>query len=359
MDRAEIARRMERGEKLLQKGKTADALEEYLQVLAGDPGNDMVRQMAADLCLSLQRTPEAARLLGELFDHQIEAGDATRASLTYKKLARFVNPTWEQKLGFGKLLESSNRKLAVETYENALEELVKQGRKPDSLIVLKRIVGLDAKQQNLLRLGELSSELGDNKGAAAAFLRLAEMAEAANETAAPWFERAYTEDSSDSGIALAYGKSLTSQGQVGAAIFVLEPHVAGGDASAELREAYAKTLIVANRLSDAEPFVWQMFELNPPRIHEVANLIGLFIDAQQDDEAVALARKLEQFQRRRGERRSCVGLLPGRGGAHRASPGNSLISTTAWATTRKPPIAWIARLRLTHTSTAIRSALKC
>ena len=32
---------------------------------------------------------------------QIEAGDATRASLTYKKLARFVTPTWEQKLRFG------------------------------------------------------------------------------------------------------------------------------------------------------------------------------------------------------------------------------------------------------------------
>src|SRR5437763_10212744 len=100
MDRAEIARRVERAEKLLQKGKTADALEEYLQVLAGDPENDTVRAMAADLCLSVQRTPDAVKLLGALFERQIEAGDATRASLTYKKLARFVNPTWDQKVRF-------------------------------------------------------------------------------------------------------------------------------------------------------------------------------------------------------------------------------------------------------------------
>ena len=43
---------MEHAEKLLQKGKTAEALEEYLRILSGDPGNDGVRQMAADLCLS-------------------------------------------------------------------------------------------------------------------------------------------------------------------------------------------------------------------------------------------------------------------------------------------------------------------
>src|SRR5438270_3972718 len=167
IDRAEIAKRTERAEKLLQKGKTADALEEYLHALADDPANDTVRQMAADLCLSVQRLPDAVRLLGELFDRQADAGDATRASITYKKLARYVTPTWDQKLRFGQLLENSNRKLALETYENALDELVKQARKQDALLILKRIVALDPKEQNLLRVAELSSEVGDSSGAAA------------------------------------------------------------------------------------------------------------------------------------------------------------------------------------------------
>ena len=83
-DRQEIARRVERGEKLLQKGKPAEALEEFLQTLSLDPASDTVRQMAADLCLSLQRLPEAVQLLGELFERQMSAGDAMRASLTYK-----------------------------------------------------------------------------------------------------------------------------------------------------------------------------------------------------------------------------------------------------------------------------------
>ena len=143
IDRAEIARRVERAEKLLQKGKTGEALDEYLQVLAEDPQNDNVRQMAADICLSLQRTAEAVKLLGELFERQIAAGENTRASLTYKKLARYTTPTSIQRVHFGQILETSNRKLALETYESALEDLTKNGRKHDCLLVLKRLVALE------------------------------------------------------------------------------------------------------------------------------------------------------------------------------------------------------------------------
>jgi hypothetical protein len=77
--------------------------------------------MTADLCLSLQRLPEAVQLLGEQFERQLAAGDGMRASLTYKKLARFANPSCEQRIRFAELLENSNRRLAVETYESALE----------------------------------------------------------------------------------------------------------------------------------------------------------------------------------------------------------------------------------------------
>jgi diguanylate cyclase (GGDEF)-like protein len=320
LDRAEITRRVERAEKLLQKGKSTEALEEYMQVLAEDPQNDAVRQMAAEICLSLQRTTDAVKLLGDLFERQIEAGEATRASLTYKKLARYVNPTWNQKIRFGEILEPSNRKLALETYENALEELVKQGRKVEIAAVLKRVVALEPNERNFLRLGENLAEAGEGPGAAAAFLKLAQLTEASGANAAQWFERAYGEDPNDVHIALAYGKSLVAQGQVGAAIFVLEPHATAANAATEMREAYAKALLAANRLADAEPVVWQLFEQNPTRVHEITNLMGLLIDAQQDTEAVALARKLDQYQRARGERRAFLTMMQEVVAAHRASP---------------------------------------
>jgi diguanylate cyclase (GGDEF)-like protein len=318
-NRAEVARRVEKAEKLLQKGKTADALAEYLQILESDPQNDNVRQMAADLCLSLNKGPQAVKLLGELFERQVAATDATRASLTYKKLARYANPTWEQKVRFGQLLEHSNKKLAIGTYENALEDLQRQGKKEEGLLVLRRIVALESSQANHLRMAELSAELGEHVMASQAFLQLAELTEANGGNASQWFERAYTENPADSKTALAYGKSLLSQGEAGAAIFIFEPLVHSGDAGQELRDLYSQALLLAGRCVDSEPLIWQLFEQNPARMHQVVNLIGKMIDSELDAEAVALARKLEAFQRRRGERRSFITTMQELLASHRPS----------------------------------------
>jgi len=319
-DRAEIAKRIAQAEKLLQRGKTGDALNEYLQVLLEDPENDNVRSMAADLCLSLSRTAEAVSLLGELFERQVGAGDATRASLTYKKLARHGSPTWEQKFRFGQLLENSNKKLAVGTYENALDDLAKPRKMGEALPILTRIVTLEPTQGNYLRFGELCAQLGENKQSAMAFLKAAELAEATGADASQYFERAYSEDPSDPKNALCYGKNLLQQGQIGAAIFIFEPHVLSGNPSLELRDCYGHALLAANRLTEAEPLIWQLFEQNPSRMQQVVTLIGQMVDCQQDAEAVALARKLELFQRRRGERRAFVATMQDLVAGHRASP---------------------------------------
>src|ERR1700722_1231527 len=317
--RADVARRVEKAEKLLQKGKTADALVEYLQILESDPQNDNVRQMAAELCLSLNKGAQAVKLLGELFERQVAATDATRASLTYKKLARYTNPTWEQKVRFGQLLDHSNKNIAIGTYENALEDLQRQGKKEEGLLVLRRIVSLEPSQPNHLRVAEWSADLGEHVMAAQSFLQLAELAEAAGGNASQWFERAYSENPTDSKIALAYGKSLLSRGEAGAAIFIFEPLVHSGDASIELRDLYAQALLSADRCLDSEPLIWQMFEANPARMHQVVTLIGKMIDSDLDMEAVALARKLEAFQRRRGERRSFIATMQELLASHRPS----------------------------------------
>ena len=63
MDRAEIARRVERAEKLLQKGKTGEALDEYMQVLADDPqkrmpkGKELSAELRGELIQELARPP--------------------------------------------------------------------------------------------------------------------------------------------------------------------------------------------------------------------------------------------------------------------------------------------------------------
>src|SRR5258706_161896 len=320
LERAELAKRIERAEKLLQKGKAAEALEEYLQSLRDDPENDTVRQLAADLCLSQNRGNDAVRLLGELVERQVNSEDATRASLTYKKLARHGNPTWEQKFRFGQLLEGSNKKLAVGTYESALSDLAKLENKQGALQVLGRVVALEPIQANFLRLAEMSSDLGESKSAVEAFKRVAQLAAGGGGDPAQWYERAYQEDSSDEEITLAYGKSLLGQGQVGAAIFILEPQVNAGKNSVQLREIYAEALLAAGRYAEAEPLVWQLFEQNPNWRPQVTARIGQLVDAEQDVPEVLLARKLGQVHAKRGERRQFLAAMQEISAARRASP---------------------------------------
>ena len=91
---ADVSKRLEKAEKYLQKGKMESALEEYQDILKDEPNHDGARQAAADICVSLNRPGDAAKLLGPLFDRQAAANDAAKAGITYKKLQRFTTPNW-------------------------------------------------------------------------------------------------------------------------------------------------------------------------------------------------------------------------------------------------------------------------
>jgi tetratricopeptide (TPR) repeat protein len=181
------------------------------------------------------------------------------------------------------------------------------------------MVALEASERNILRMGELSSEAGDGKQAAAAFLRLAQQAETGGSDASEWYQRAYAEDATDQAIAMGYAKCLMHQQQVGAAIFVLEPLAGAGNSTPEFRDLYSRALLSANRLTEAAPLVWEIFEQNPSRIEQVRDLVGAFLDSQLDREAVTLAEKLELFQRRKGERRAFLAMMQDIVTGHRPS----------------------------------------
>jgi diguanylate cyclase (GGDEF)-like protein len=99
------------------------------------------------------------------------------------------------------------------------------------------------------------------------------------------------------------------QQQIGAAIFVLESLVSGGANTREVRETYGNALLAANRLTDAEPILWQLFEENPTSTQEISSLIGRLLGAGLDTDAVGLAHKLEQYQQRKGERRNFLSTM--------------------------------------------------
>ncbi|HUK88198.1 MAG TPA: GAF domain-containing protein, partial [Terriglobales bacterium] len=305
---ADISKRLEKAEKYLQKGKQADALEEYLGILEDDPNNDQVSQTAADLCLNLNRTQDAAMLLAEIFDRQAAIGDATKAAITYKRLARLQSPKVEQTVRFAQLTEKTRKEESLEAYHTAVRTLVSAGRKADAVGALRRMVVLEPKLENFRQLGELATQVGDNPAAAQAFFDAGQLEQKEGD-GYPWYERAYSLDPRNRDVALAYGRGLLARGNAAKAITILEPIATPADSTPDYREAYARALVSAGRALEAEPYVWELFEHNPKQIDEVMAVIGGLIASDHQDKALELARRLEEHEHKAGRRREFVGLM--------------------------------------------------
>ncbi|MGZ4818723.1 MAG: sensor domain-containing diguanylate cyclase [Terriglobales bacterium] len=305
----DISRRLERAEKFLQKGRQDAALEEYLAAVEEDPGNDRVRQTAADLCLALGHGSEAARHLSTLFDHHAGSGDVGKAVSNYKKLLRAGHPSVDQTYKFGQLVEKTNRQDALEAYRAALRGFDSEGRKQEELAVTRHMIALDPSEENYTRQGELAALLGDGKTAAIAFLQVGWIAAKAGGDALPWFQRAYEMDPRNADVALAYGRALHAAGVLEQAIVVLEPFATSETGRIEGREAYAAALLAAGRLVEAEPLVWELFERDPKDASEVGELIAALLDEEHHADALGLAHKLEVHELKAGKQREFVALM--------------------------------------------------
>jgi diguanylate cyclase (GGDEF)-like protein len=304
---SDIAKRLEKAEKFLHKGRPESALDEYLAILDEDPRNDSVRQSAADLCLTLGRNDEAARLVSDMFDHYVSIGDTSKLVVTYKRLSRLRAPSVQQTLQFARFSEKLNRKDSLDAYEAGIKGLLAAQRKKDALAALQRIVALNASSTNQQRLGQLAAELGENKIASIAFVAVAVAAERAGDDASRAYGRAYELDPQNAAAVLGHGRCLVENNHPEDAARLLEPLANYPSSPVEAREAYGKALVGCNRLVEAEPYVWEMFDRAPKQYSPlIYNFIGAFLDADEGEQACRIAERMDSFHRKAGTRREFV-----------------------------------------------------
>lgn len=145
---SDVSKRLEKADKYLQKGKTADALHELLAAADDEPENALVLERAADLCISQNKNKDAARLLSNLFDNLAGIGDQAKAVVAYKKLGRVGDPTIGQSFRYAQFIEKNNKKEAQELYQEAAKSFMKTGQRSDALAAYKRLVTLDPTLEN-------------------------------------------------------------------------------------------------------------------------------------------------------------------------------------------------------------------
>ncbi len=306
---ADHSKRLEKAEKYLQKGKQRDALNEFLEILHEDPNNDSVRHTAADLCISLNQTQDAILLLSGSFERHAQIGDIAKASIAYKKLARLSATTIEQTARFAQLLEKKDKKEALDCYHTAIEALLKEGRKPEALKAMQRMVTLEPTRANYLREAEIASELGDGKTACAGYLQAGLLAQQEHADPHESFERACSLDATNPDAAVALARSLLVRGDAARAVAVLQPFATGPGVRSDIGEAFGCSLITARRPLDAEPFIWPLYERDPRQVGEVARLIAVMLDTGQAAKALLAAKRLELSETKRNRRREFVAMV--------------------------------------------------
>jgi diguanylate cyclase (GGDEF)-like protein len=301
---ADISKRLDKAEKHLQRGKPEAAVEEYLAILEEEPKNDQVRQTAADLCLALGRNGEAASLLSYLFEEEAQAGETAKGIVTYKKLAKIAIPTPLQTYYYAQLAERREKREALEAYETALAGFEKQRKSAQALAAARRIVELSPTLENLQRAGDKAALLGEGKIAAACFVRLGQLKdEESPGSGFAWYERAYNMDPMNLEAVFQYSRGLFSRSALPECINVLQPCVTVLQSTPELRELYAHALMAARRPGEAEPYAWELFEKDPRQLEEIAALVGVFLDVEDTQGAVDLAKRIEDHETRAGRSR--------------------------------------------------------
>jgi GGDEF domain-containing protein/tetratricopeptide (TPR) repeat protein len=304
---ADISKRLEKAEKYLQRSKPEAALEEYLDILAEEPRNIQVLQAAADLCLVLDRRQQAVDLFSTLLEHEFEAGETAKGSVTYKKLCKITTPTPAQTFQYAQLTEKRDRKEALDAYTTALQGFERQHKDKQALAACKRIVELSPTIENLQLTAEKASALGENRTAASNFVQLGLLQDQESPGSGfPSYERAYNFDQLNFQAIYLYGRGLFSRNAVTECLAVLQPVVTKVKGLPELRELYAHALMAAKRPAEAEPYTWEAFEKDPQQLEEVASLVGVYLDINDTRGALELARKLEDHETSAGRRREFI-----------------------------------------------------
>ena len=303
---SETAKRLEKAEKYLQKGKLSSALEELRQVLLEDPANDYARQRGADLAMSLGETSEAMGYLSELFDHSLTQNRSADAINYYKKLSRLGPPDTHRTFQYAQLIERSSPREALEAFRACFDALLNNGRKEDALVAIKRMVVLEPSVDNYHREAELSEAAGDRAGAAASLYQLGRLEEGAERDGTEIFARAYQLDPQNAAVVLSHARCLLRGLRAEEAVQVLQEHPMP---TSEYMEIHAHALLMANQVAGAEPIVAKLYDQGEQALPLVGEVINAHVANSRTADGVRYARSAESRAKSRGSLREFLGLV--------------------------------------------------
>lgn len=263
---ADIAKFIDRAEKLLEKGKPELALAEFRTAIELQPGNEQLLQKVADLAVSIGQLGLSSDLLRRLFVLAIESKRLANAAVVFRKLQRMKALDPEVVCRYAELCESTSRRDAAEAYRIALQEFQRLGDPRRALDCITRSLDLDPRLEDYREQARISEALHEPVLAAAALVHLGVMLERLGQNASEAYARAYANDPSNLAARLGHGRALIANGHPEEAIELLHPLASYPSSPEEAREPYALALLAVGRVEEAEPLLGESSSATRARI---------------------------------------------------------------------------------------------
>lgn len=295
----DAAKHLDRARKHLERNKLQDAIGEYQSALEAAPGNPEAIQMLSDLYVRAGDLVQAATYYGLQFDRLAESGDVARSSAIFTRYLKMYPQPAARLARYAFLLQKQNKIAdALEYYSSAAQKFHDQKDSKSEFECLQRVGQLD--QENAARqiaMANLGEKLGDAETASRAYLRAAQLAQAAGQSVETldYFANAHRLAPKDRSIALLFADARLRSGDAAGAVGLLRPFAPPDPSDTAFLGIYGEALLKTGQLDIARDAFFALCRQKPDGFEKLFELAGGYFASQADDKAIAVLEQAKEW----------------------------------------------------------------
>lgn len=288
----DAAKHLDRARKHLERNKLQEAIGEYQLALEAAPGNSEAIQMLSDLYVRSGDLVQAATYYGLQFDRLAESGDVSRSSAIFARFLKMYPQPAARLARYAFLLQKQNKAAdAIEYYSSAAQKFHGQKDSKSEFECLQRVAQLD--QENPVRqidLAKLGEKLGDAETASRAYLRAAQLAQAAGNSveAIEYFASAHRLAPTDRSIALLFADARLRSGDAPGAVELLQPFSPPDPSDTAFLGVYGEAMLKTGQFDMAKEAFFALCRQKPDGVETLFDLAGKYLASGADDKAIAV-----------------------------------------------------------------------
>lgn len=295
----DASKHLDRARKHLERNKLQEAIAEYQSALEAAPGNSEAIQMLSDLYVRAGDLVQAATYYGLQFDRLAESGDVARSSAIFTRYLKTYPQPAARLARYAFLLQKQNKiPDAIEYYSSAAQKFHDQRDSKSEFECLQRVAQLD--QENATRqiaMAKLGEKLGDAETASRAYLRAAQLAQAAGQSAeaVDYFANAHRLAPKDRSITLLFADAKLRNDDAAGAVELLRPFAPPDPSDTTFLGIYGEAFLKAGQLDIARESFFALCRQKPDGFEKLFDLAGGYFSSGADDKAIAVLEQAKEW----------------------------------------------------------------